>query len=279
MSGTGEAAPTSAPINGPLWSARADDWAAVAAGMTAPAWQIVAELAGVGPGTQVLDLACGSGEFCRLAAGRGALVSGIDAAEGMIEIALERLPDGDFRVGAIENLPWEDNRFDVVTAFNALQFAADFDGTLAEAARVARPGGRIAICDWSRRGISDLHVVIGALRGLQPPPPLGAPPPAEPACEPDTLEEAARRAGLEPVRADEVDVPFEPPDQASFERAMLAPGPMLRAIEHSGEGTVRRAILAAAEQFRQPDGSYRLENRFRYLIAVVPADGAADSTA
>ena len=55
----------------------------------------------------MLDVGCGSGEFCGLAAARGAVVSGIDAAEGMIEAARRLVLDGDFRVGAMERLPWE----------------------------------------------------------------------------------------------------------------------------------------------------------------------------
>lgn len=270
MTGTRASAPTTAPMQGPLWSARAADWAELAAGMSAPAWEAVANATGVGRGTHVLDLGCGSGEFCRLAARRGAAVSGIDAAEGMIAIARRDVPDGDFRVGAMENLPWDDDCFDVVTAFTALQFAADLDAALGEAARVGRPGGQVAICDWSRQADSELHAVLGALQRLFPPPPPGARP-SGPALleEPGALESMLRRAGLEPNRDEEVGVPFEAADQPALERAMLAPGPVLVAIGHSGEEAVRDAIVAACEPFKRPDGSYRFENTFRYLISTV----------
>jgi SAM-dependent methyltransferase len=257
MSGTGAPAPTSAATQGPLWSARAADWAELAAGMSAPAWEAVADATGAGRGMQVLDLGCG----------RGAAVSGIDAAEGMIAIARRDVPGGDFRVGAMENLPWDDDRFDLVTAFTALQFAADLAAALAEAARVARPGGQVAICDWSRQANSELHAVLGALQPLFPPPPPGASP-SGPAMldEPGALESMLRRAGLEPVRDEEIGVPFEAADQPALERAMLAPGPVLIAIEHSGEEAVREAIISAGEPFRQSNGSYRFENTFRYVI-------------
>jgi ubiquinone/menaquinone biosynthesis C-methylase UbiE len=91
---------------------------------------------------------CGSGGFCELAAARGARVSGIDAAAGLIEFARGRLPHADLRVGAIEQLPWPDDSFDVVSGFNAFQFAADFVAALDEARRVTRSGGRVAICNW-----------------------------------------------------------------------------------------------------------------------------------
>jgi SAM-dependent methyltransferase len=228
----------------------------------------VAKATGIDEGTRVLDVGCGSGEFCRLAAARGAVPSGIDAAEGMIEIARRIVPDGDFRVGAMESLPWDDDSFDVVTGFNSFQFAADLVAALADARRVVHPGGRVAICNWGRPADSGLVAIMGSLRGLQPPPLPGPPPPDVPATgEPGVLEELARRAGLDPVVADEVGVPFEASDRETLERALLAPGGAVPAIEHSGEEAVRKAIVEAAAPFRRPDGSYRIENRFRYLIA------------
>lgn len=123
----GEPAPTSAAIEGPDWSAKAAGWAELWAGLADPAREAVAEATGIGTGMRVLDVGCGSGEFCMLAAARGAVVSGIDAAEGMVEIARRRLPGADLRVGAMERLPWDDDGFDLVTAFNAIQFDVPYE--------------------------------------------------------------------------------------------------------------------------------------------------------
>ncbi len=65
-------------------------------------------------------------------------MAGIDASEELIEIAAERVPDGDFRAGDIEALPWEDDTFDVVTGFSAFQFADDKVRALREARWVSR---------------------------------------------------------------------------------------------------------------------------------------------
>ena len=54
-----------------------------------------------------------------MAADRGARIAGIDATGPLVEIARERVPDGDFRVGDMEDLPWDDESFDVVTGFNS----------------------------------------------------------------------------------------------------------------------------------------------------------------
>jgi SAM-dependent methyltransferase len=252
---------TTAGVEGPEWSARARGWAEQWGGFAAPARERLADLTGIGPGTRVLDIGCGSGEMCALAAARGAAVAGLDAAEGMIEIARRRVPDADLRVGPMEELPWEDDRFDIVTAVNALQFAADFAGAFAEAARVVRAGGSVAVCNWGRMEDRQLFAVMQALRD-------GPSAASSEIGDPGGLEALARRAGLEPAEAGDVDVPYEAPDQETLERAFLNDA-AFGALQRLGEAATRRLIVEAAAPFRRRDGSYRFENRFRYLIARV----------
>ena len=78
-----------------------------------------------------------------LAAERGAVPSGVDISPGLLGIARERLPHADLREGDMESLPFGDAAFDAVTGVNAFQFAGDPRRALREAARVARPGGRV----------------------------------------------------------------------------------------------------------------------------------------
>ena len=118
MTGTSE-------TNGRLWGARARDWAEVQEGQFAAAFHAVLAHAGAGPGTRHLDAGCGAGMAAALSATLGARVAGVDAAEGMLEIARERTPGGDFRQGDLEALPFADATFDLVTGFNAFQFASD----------------------------------------------------------------------------------------------------------------------------------------------------------
>jgi 2-polyprenyl-3-methyl-5-hydroxy-6-metoxy-1,4-benzoquinol methylase len=63
--------------------------------------------------------AVGRGEFCQLAAARGARVSGIDAATGLVEFARRKLPEAE--VDPIEHLPWPDDSFDLTSGINAFQ--------------------------------------------------------------------------------------------------------------------------------------------------------------
>jgi SAM-dependent methyltransferase len=121
---------------GPLFDARAEDWAQTwegPHGWGQPVYTHVLKSAQVGPGSRLLDCGCGAGRFPRLAADRGASVAGLDAASRLIEIARRRVPDGDFRVGDLESLPWPDGQFDLVTGLSAFQFADDKVRALTEA--------------------------------------------------------------------------------------------------------------------------------------------------
>ncbi|MGQ0837206.1 class I SAM-dependent methyltransferase [Actinokineospora sp.] len=260
-----ESTPTTAGVHGPAWGARAAIAARLYSGISWPVWRAVAADTGIGVGTRVLDVGCGAGEFCRLAADRGAVVSGIDAAEGAVEVARQLVPDADIRVGAMESLPWDAGTFDVVTGFHAFHFAADLVAALAEAKRVARPGGLVAICNWGRRADRELLAIGDRLRELEPPGPRASP---SALGEPGALEDLARRAGLVVRSAREVDMPYPPADRETLVEGMMAAGSTAAAVEHSGEDAVRAAITEAAEPYRLADGSYRFENKSRVVITV-----------
>ncbi|NOT45100.1 MAG: class I SAM-dependent methyltransferase, partial [Acidobacteria bacterium] len=140
--------PGTAAANGPLWGVRADDWAGIQEGQCRPVYDAALARAGVGPGTRYLDVGCGAGMAARMAADRGALVSGLDASAPLLTVARTRLPDADLRQGDIEALPFPDDAFDVVTGFNAFQFAGAPGAALAEARRVAVPGGTVVVMTW-----------------------------------------------------------------------------------------------------------------------------------
>ena len=102
------------------------------------------------------------------------------------------MPGADLRVGTLERLPWSDAAFDVVTGFNAFQFAPDIVAAFVEAARVTRPGGRIAACNWGGVGPQDLVTVTHDLQALAPDAALV---PRRPIGEPGVLEELLARGG------------------------------------------------------------------------------------
>lgn len=138
----------SAAAQGPLWGARARDWAELAEPAQTPFYDAVFDEIRVGPGTRLLDVGCGAGLALTLAAKRGAVVAGLDAAEGLLAVARERLPEDDIRVGDLEELPYADATFTAATSFNAVQYATDPVLALRELARVLVPGSPVAILTW-----------------------------------------------------------------------------------------------------------------------------------
>ncbi len=256
----------SAQVQGRLWNARARDWAEIEDEGGRGLFQAVLGLTGVGPGMRVLDVGCGAGLACALAAERGAEVTGLDAASSLLEIARERVPSGDFRVGDMQALPYDDDSFDVVTFINTYFFAADPHAPLAEAARVTRPGGTVAVVVWTEPERVALSAYLAALGPLMPP----SFRPPEVFIEATELERRARAAGLEPREAVELDWSWGYPDLATARRGLLSAGPSTLAVETSGEQAVRDALTGALEPFRLPDGGYRLENVCRCLLAAAP---------
>jgi ubiquinone/menaquinone biosynthesis C-methylase UbiE len=111
----------SADVQGALWGAAAQDWAEVQEPTGAPIYEAAFDALGVGNGTRLLDVGCGSGYALLLAAKRGASVSGFDASAELLDVARARLAEADFRQGDLEALPYQDDTFDAVTAFNSVQ--------------------------------------------------------------------------------------------------------------------------------------------------------------
>ncbi len=217
------------------------------------AWTAVADATAIGSGIELLDIGCGAGEFCTLAAARGASVHGIDATPAAIEHARRAVPDGDFQVGLMEDLPWPDASFEVVTGFNSFQYALDIDAALGEARRVSRPGGRLAICKWARPADNEFFALLIALGAGR----------VDSLRATDPVDEALRRAGLALSRTGEVAVAMEMGDAAALEDALISAG----ALQGPCDERERRRLLASAARFRRPDGSYRFASRLRYIVA------------
>ncbi|WP_378740839.1 methyltransferase domain-containing protein [Nocardia brasiliensis] len=105
------------------------------------------ELAGDVSGRRILDAGCGSGPLFAALRDRGALMTGIDASTGMLELARRRLgTDADLRFADLASpLPFSDGAFDDVVASLVLHYLADWGPTLAELRRVLTPGGRLLV--------------------------------------------------------------------------------------------------------------------------------------
>jgi SAM-dependent methyltransferase len=256
----------SADVQSELWGARVRDWADVQESTVRSLYEAVMVKLSIDPGANVLDVGCGAGLFCQLAASHGAKVSGLDATPAFITIARERTPLGDFRTGEMENLPFDNASFDVVTGFNSFQYAANPVCALSEARRVAREGAHVIVATWGKPQDCEITALMAALRPLLPPPPAGAAGPFA-LSEDGALEALARQAELSPVQVEEVETIWDYADEATALRGNLSAGPFVRAINIAGEERVTEAIRQALVPYRNADGHYRLHNKFRFLIA------------
>jgi len=105
------------------------------------------DLARVGPGSDALDVATGTGDLAIELAGRGATVTGMDFSPAMLDVARAKRPEIAFEEGDALDLHYEDGRYDAVTVgFGARNFG-DLDQGLREMARVTRPGGRVVVLE------------------------------------------------------------------------------------------------------------------------------------
>jgi SAM-dependent methyltransferase len=262
----------SASIQGQLWGARAQDWAACVEQVGLPLFGAVLDAARVTAGTRLLDAGCGAGLLALLGSLRGAQVTALDASPGMVAVARQRLASADVREGDLESLPFNDASFDAVAAVNSVFYAADMGGAMRELARVARPGGRVVITAWGPpEKCQFLTAVMPALGPLLPPPPPGASPPHPGALsEPGALAALLKQAGLRVVDEGEVACPFVFPNSATSWRGNASAGVNQAAIAHSGEAAVRAVYANADSAHARPDGSIRYENLFLWAAGERP---------
>jgi 2-polyprenyl-3-methyl-5-hydroxy-6-metoxy-1,4-benzoquinol methylase len=119
------------------------------------------------PGASLLDVACGSGQLALIAVRRGARVTGVDIAANSIRAARDRaqaegLP-AQFDEGDAEALQYADASFDVVASLFGAMFAPRPDLVAQELVRVCRPGGTIAMANWTKTGfIGQMFAIVAA---------------------------------------------------------------------------------------------------------------------
>jgi ubiquinone/menaquinone biosynthesis C-methylase UbiE len=230
-----------------LWDRHARDWTCLQEAKHRPLRRALLGALGSLSGVRLLDVGCGVGLLIREAAERGAWVAGVDTADELLEVARWALPDADLRVGSPEDLPYDNGRFDVVTACNTLCYTLDRPAALSELVRVVRPGGRVAIGDWADPSGSLTRDFLSR---------LGFTPSTE-----DT--ELAR------VDAGELQFPITYPDLATAWSAMLARG-QVATLAWNSKTQIYQHFTDVFGPAVRPDGTIRDDNAFRYLIAEKP---------
>jgi SAM-dependent methyltransferase len=153
------------------------DYGAVAARIVLMAERLV-DAADLHAGQRVLDVATGTGNAALAAARLGCEVTGIDDVPELLERGRARAAaEGlqvTFQEGDAEHLPFPDASFDAVLSVLGAMFTPDQERAAAELARVCRPGGTIALANWTPQGfIGQLFKTVGR----HVPPPAGVKPP------------------------------------------------------------------------------------------------------
>jgi len=108
------------------------------------------------PGDSVLDVACGTGNLAVIAVRAGCRTAGVDIASNLISQARERSErEGlaiEYAEGDAEALPYPDASFDLVVSMYGVMFAQQPEKVVSELLRVTKPGGRIALANWTPTG-------------------------------------------------------------------------------------------------------------------------------
>ncbi len=181
------------------------------------------------PGTKVLDVACGTGNQSIPSARAGAEVIGLDIAPNLLEQARKRAADEKLKIefveGDAEKIPYEAARFDVVLSMFGAMFAPRPDVLASELKRVCRPGGLIAMGNWTPEGFVGQMFQITAKHA---PPPPGMQPPVLWGVEKIVTERLNQGAGkiarLEMKKQHLIfDYPFPPADAVAFFRKYFGP--------------------------------------------------------
>jgi len=197
-------------------------------------------------GDRVLDVACGSGNLAIPAARAGAAVTGVDIATNLVEQARERAKSEgltiEFDEGDAEQLPYADGSFDtVVTMFGAM-FAPRPDLAAAELIRVCKPGGRIAMANWTPSGFAGEMFKINS-KHVAPPPNM--PSPVKWGDE-ETVRERLKDgvSNLQMARRTCVfKFPFPPAEVVEFFRTYFGPTKnSFAALDEPGQAALRRDL-------------------------------------
>ena len=258
----------SAPEQSQMCGAQARTWGDSMDGMCLPVYHVVLDQTNVGRETRLLDIGCGTGMAAQLAAMRGARVWGLDASEAELVIARERVADGDFTRGEMEDLPYADGVFDVVTAFNSMQFADNPRRALWEAGRVTVRGGYVGLVTWGRMSDCEMAVTVRAVMACLPPTSSESEGTFSLA-ESGKLEALAKEVGLTVRARGDVSCPFVYADDETAWRTISSSGPLVRAIRAADEERLKMAVMDSLAPFRTASGGYRQENLVHYVLATV----------
>lgn len=221
-------------------------------------------------GQSVLDVATGSGNAAIAAARRGADVTAIDYVQSLLDVAERRAKaetlDIDFQLADAENLSFADGTFDIVTSVVGVMFAPNQAKAASELARVCKPGGKIAVANWTPDGFIGalLKTVVGFV-----PPPAGLNPPVR----------WGTREGMTQLLGDHAELQFEEHDfvfrfrsSSEFAQVFIEKyGPTERAhasLDSDGQTRFAQALADLASDWNSAkDGTIKVPSTYLVTTA------------
>jgi len=239
----------------------ADSYHAFFASVTEHAAEPLLAAAQVRGGMRVLDVACGSGVVAMHAARRGAVVTGVDLAPRMVELARKLHPDCTFREASVDAMPFDDKTFDAVVCAFGIGHFPDPPAAVAECARVARAGSICAFAWWDLPAQNRMHgVLLAALEEVKPEPPPDLPPgpPLFRYSEDDAFRELLGSAGLSNVSVASCGFTWRLPNAEALwvgsMGCMARNSALINAQTPETRGRIRAAFIRHANKHRAGDG-------------------------
>ena len=251
--------------SGRAWGARALDWAYLFEPYARPANEVLFDRLDVRAGVRLVDIACGSGLAASYASRRGAQASGLDASDALIQIARERTPGGDFRVGDMSALPFADASFDVATSFNGIWKGCE--PALAEARRVLRPAGRLGLTFWGRYDQLGLLPYFLKIIELSPPSHGEATKEQGDTARGGVIEDMLTATGFQLRERGTVTVVNEWPDIDIAVRALAAAGPSIPAIDTVGFDKFCHSVAELIAPMHVPGIGIRIASELGWITA------------
>jgi SAM-dependent methyltransferase len=231
------------------------------------------EACGIGPGMRVLDVAAGTGNASLPAARAGADVTASDLTPELLEAGRKRAEaEGltlEWTEADAENLPFEDESFDVVISSIGAMFAPHHQAVADEMVRVCRSGGTIGMLNWTPEGM--IGALFKTMGPFAPPPPPGAQPPPLWGSEDHVKELFGSRVDFRMLERDMLDITaFERPnDYGEHFKAKYGPTIAARAnaARDGREGELDRALEEFCAEWNLGDDE-RARFEQEYLVVV-----------